>query len=136
MKLHQRTAKSAQFGFTLIELIIVIVIVGVLSAVAIPKYFDLSTDAKKAALAGIGGAISSAAANNYAAKKAGLTGTTTVSSCTAAATLVTVPSDMTVAAGTTAPADGVVGDCTINYTGSAALQAPNGPITFSAMGSL
>jgi MSHA pilin protein MshA len=120
-------------GFTLIELIIVIVIVGILAAVAIPKYFDLSTEAKTAALAGIGGAISSAAANNYVARSAGLSGTTTVNSCSIAATLVTVPPDMTVTASGTAPSNGVTGSCAINYTGSMALT---NAVAFTAIGSL
>jgi MSHA pilin protein MshA len=81
-----------QKGFTLIELVMVIVILGILAAVAFPKFADLSTDARKATLAGALGSIKSAAAIVHA--KALVTGNTS-----AAATLTIDNSPITIIRG-------------------------------------
>ena len=57
--------KSNQ-GFTLIELIMVIVILGVLSAFALPRFANFSGDARAAALQGMAGGMKSAAAIAHA----------------------------------------------------------------------
>ncbi|WP_421192284.1 prepilin-type N-terminal cleavage/methylation domain-containing protein [Aeromonas jandaei] len=49
-----------QAGFTLIELVIVIIILGILAVTAAPKFLNLQDDAKKAAADGVKGAVASA----------------------------------------------------------------------------
>jgi len=67
----KRLGKSAQSGFTLIELIMVVVILGILSAVAIPRFADLGSEARTASIEGLAGALKSSSAIVHAKWLAG-----------------------------------------------------------------
>jgi len=135
--------KQAQQGFTLIELVMVIVILGVLAAVALPKFVDLKGDAQQAAMSGVAGAAASGAAINYAGCAVTNNVVTAgkcaaVNTCASAAALLTgsvFPTGYSAAATTSelaaAPAsNGLNNSCTLSLTG----YTPSPVVTFTLIG--
>ncbi|MBI1195740.1 MAG: prepilin-type N-terminal cleavage/methylation domain-containing protein [Gammaproteobacteria bacterium] len=59
-----------QTGFTMIELVMVIVILGILAAVALPKFVNVSGEARAAATKGVAGGLASSSAVNFSASLA------------------------------------------------------------------
>jgi len=109
-----------QSGFTLIELVVVIVLLGILGAAATAKFQDLSAEARAAAIQGIAAEMQSGSAINYAKKAVspGATGLATVASCPDGANVLTTTlnSNYNIPAGGSCGADGTSIACTLEDT--------------------
>ena len=114
-------------GFTLIELVIVIAIIGILAAVAIPKFISLSSNAQQAATTAVAGALSAANASNYAARKLNSSLGVSIGNCTDVASALQggLPANYTISSGT----------ATSDNTTTCTLNGPNSTTaTFTATG--
>jgi MSHA pilin protein MshA len=108
----------------------VIVILGILAAVAIPKFVDLGSDARTAATQGVAGGLSSASAINYAARSANTGNGAAVANCTDVAGLLQggLPANYSITS--LAVTAGATQTCTVSNTS----VTPNVTQTFSAIG--
>ena len=140
-----------QAGFTLIELIMVIVILGVLSAFALPKFADFGSDARTASLQALAGALRATAGISHAQQLAdgaslgtsitleGATITMVNGYPTADAAGITlaaqVSSDFTPDTGGNSGGDTLTytlqTSCTVSYTAATAASDNTAPITGS-----
>ena len=123
-----------QHGFTLVELVVVVAVVGVLAVVATPKIVGVASDAKSASLKAVAGALESASASNYAAySTTGVANAKVISTCKMAGTLLSGGTDKlsadgyVISDGTATFVDGV----TDNTDGTTAFTGENAKGTAS-----
>jgi len=100
-------------GFTIIEMVVVIIILAIIAAVAIPRFVDLGTEAGQKATAGMAAALSASSAANFAKRSANSAQGVPIASCDDAANTLSqpLPSDYSISGGTINP--GQAKQCTL-----------------------
>ena len=120
--------KKKQNGFTLVEMVMVVVVVGTLSAVAVPKYIDYKESAGLAAAKALAQALSSAATTNYSAKVAEVPNSIAMDKCANIKSLLTggeLPPNFCVSAKGAASTSA---ECSTASSGSATSPNNNGVV--------
>ncbi len=112
-------------GFTLIELVMVIVILGLLAAIVVPQFIDLQNQANQGALQGVAGTMASAMAVNYVSRLSTTATGTPITDCNEVGMVLPggVPSGYAVKASVSLPNSGATGTCTVVQLSTSATAA-------------
>ncbi len=110
--------KLKQTGFTLIELVIVIVVLGILAVAAVPKYIDIVAEARQSATDGVAGSLASASSTNYAIRNGYTTKGVSIGNCADLANALAggIPTGYTITS--TAVTNGATATCTLTGPGT------------------
>jgi MSHA pilin protein MshA len=141
LKARCKMKRNVQSGFTLIELVMVIVVLGILAATALPKFANLSGNARYSTIKGLQGAVNSAVAVASATYLVQNSTTITLSDGTSVSVntgngfptgastgigaMITLSSDFS-ASYSAASATFTLGSCTLTYTASTGTSALTG----------